>query len=195
MKKRTKKDLVIGGRYLEPLDKEDIWLIKDWRNSRMDVLRQNEPLTDEDQRKWLKKIKSDKNQRLFMVLHGKGRGAAKKIGYCGIVHMDQYNKRGELSILFDPSRENDTFGYRDDFISTLGLLCAEGFKELGLHKLHAEIFEFRGDVMSYFKEFGMISEGVLREHQFKRGRYYDSVIYSMLREEWVSSGKKAGLTE
>src|SRR5688500_4916477 len=77
---------------------EDIFLIKEWRNEQLDVLRQKQPLTDEQQKLYFQtvvsKLFAEENPRQILVSYLKDEIL---IGYGGLVHIDWEDKRAEVS--------------------------------------------------------------------------------------------------
>jgi len=170
-------------RYLCPLEKEYLLELKRWRNVQMKILRQFKPLTNFHQEKWYAHLKNDKSQVLFALMAGNLK-KLKFIGYCGITNTDFKNRRGEISFLVDPRRSKRKKIYQKDFLAVLNMLCEYGFKELNLNKLFTETFEFWRDHIKILEEFGFQKEGELREQYFGGGKYFNSVIHSILLSEW-----------
>ncbi|MFX0163355.1 MAG: GNAT family N-acetyltransferase [Candidatus Hodarchaeota archaeon] len=174
-----------NGRYLCPIEKEFLPKLKEWRNLQIKLLRQFKPLTSYDQEKWFEKLSEDENQVLFGIVTVGEKGEKKAlIGYCGITNIDFKNRRGEISFLVGPDRADDEKLYREDFLSTLYMLCKYGFEELNLNKLFTETFSFRKNHLKILEEFGFNRDGILRNHHFTCGRHYDSIIHSLLASEW-----------
>ena len=194
---RNIKDFKMGsilnfnGRYLYPISKEHLSILKDWRNSQMDILRQWKPLTEYNQEKWFRKISEDNTQVIFAIMVPNEKEKSMRfIGYCGITNIDFRNRRGEISFLVNPVRVQDKKLYREDFLSVLYMLCQYGFEELNLHKIFAETFDFREDIIKELEEFGFNLNGILRDHQFIKGKYYSSNIHSILYKEWNNTKKE-----
>jgi len=194
---RNIKDFKMGsilnfnGRYLYPISKEHLSILKDWRNSQMDILRQWKPLTEYNQEKWFRKISEDNTQVIFAIMVPNEKEKSMRfIGYCGITNIDFRNRRGEISFLVNPVRVQDKKLYREDFLSVLYMLCQYGFEELNLHKIFAETFDFREDIIKELEEFGFNLNGILRDHQFIKGKYYSSNIHSILYKEWNNTKKR-----
>lgn len=184
MKKYNNKCLYrYEDRCLSPLERDYLPKLKEWRNAQVRVLRQFKPLTDFHQERWYSHLKEDKNQALFALMTGTPPELS-LIGYSGIVHIDYKNRRGELSFLVDPTRAEKKEVYKRDFLASLNMLCRYGFEELNLNKLYSETFEFRQDHIKMLKEFGFHTDGILRQHHFTGGNYYNSVFQSMLLSEW-----------
>ncbi len=181
--RRKGKAMALEGRCLKALSYEDLTKIKEWRNSQIDVLRQWKPLTDQNQEEWFHRISKDESQAVFAIKNVID-GKEELIGYCALVRIDTINRRAELSFLVDPSRAQDKALYERDMRCSLALLCAYGFDQIGLHKIFTETFEFRKEHMLILEGFGFRREGSMRDHQWKKGRFWDSTLHSMLEQEW-----------
>jgi len=185
--KKSKIDALheFNGRYLCPLEKSYLPKLKKWRNLQIQVIRQFKPLTDYDQEKWFEKLSEDESQILFgIIILDEESEEEVLIGYCGITNIDLKNRRGEISFLVSPDRANDEKLYKEDFLSTLYMLCRYGFEELNLNKLFTETFSFRKKHLDTLEQFGFNRDGILRNHHFTCGQYYDSIIHSLLASEW-----------
>ena len=182
------------GRTFCALGQEHLELLKHWRNAQMDVLRQSRPLTDADQQAWLQSLAKDARQVLFaMHLPADSQGAAGEfIGYGGLTNLDAGHRRAEISFLVNPVRAADLAVYREDFLAALAKFCDHGFSQLHLNRIFTETFDFRAEHMQVLEEFGFRREGVLRQHVFKRGRFHDSILHSMLASEWTARAANRG---
>lgn len=178
-----------NGRYLCPMEKSYLRNLKKWRNLQINVLRQFTPLTDCDQETWFESLQNDSRRVIFAILTcEENLKEPTFIGYCGITNIDFKNERGEISFLLDPDRATNEKLYREDFLSILEMLSRYSFEELNLNKLFTETFSFREFHIKILEEFDFKREGVLRNHHFTRGEYFDSIIHSLLASEW--KGKK-----
>jgi RimJ/RimL family protein N-acetyltransferase len=61
------------------------------------------------------------------------------------------------------------------------------FRELNLHKVHAEMLDFNEAAIKLCERLGYKLEGRLRANQFRDGKYVDSLVMSVLVEEWESA--------
>lgn len=59
-----------------------------------------------------------------------------------------------------------------------------GFSSLPIHRLYAEIVADNARAQALAQRLGMRLEGRLRHHKFFRGRWWDTVIYAVLADEW-----------
>lgn len=64
------------------------------------------------------------------------------------------------------------------------VLLRFGFTELGLHRIYAQCLAENRGAVSLALTLGMSQEGRLRENVSIRGRWHDTLIYSILEQEW-----------
>lgn len=172
-----------------PLKREHIFLIQRWRNQQMDVLRQKKKLTRAGQVRWFDSLKKNKNQKLFAI-YETCEGEKKFVGYCGLVHMDHLNRRAETSFLAATPRTKDWAVYTEDMLSTAAFLADYAFKVLKFKRIHSETFAFRHKHIKILERFGFKREGVLRAHVFVKGRFHDSIVHGILKDEYPTAYRK-----
>lgn len=63
-------------------------------------------------------------------------------------------------------------------------LVTYAFKELGLHRITAAIGPDNVASIAVVQQLGFMREGVLRDHVFANGQWRDSVLFSVLAQEW-----------
>lgn len=169
-----------------PIREEDMESIRIWRNSQMDVLRQKNILTEENQKKYFQDIvvplfsESKPKQLLFSYLED-----GILIGYGGLVNISWEDMRAEMSFLMnsDIASMNERYQkYMSEFISLIKILI---FEELNFNRLFTETYEFRKFHIQVLLQNGFIEEGILREQIIEKGIYYNSIIHSILKKEYV----------
>ncbi|CAN5894731.1 GNAT family protein [soil metagenome] len=65
-----------------------------------------------------------------------------------------------------------------------GALLAFGFGELGLHRISAHCVAENVTSARVLEKLGMRCEGRLRENEFFKERWWDTLIYGILAQEW-----------
>lgn len=164
---------------LIPLRFEDIFLIKDWRNSQIDVLRQSKRLSDDDQLKYYNEValpsfsQSEPAQLLYSFLENNI-----CIGYGGLVHISWINKHAEVSFLLNPIFTRDPLEYENYFRVYLNILKEFARKNLGFHKLTTEVYDIRPHHLSVLEKNGFIFQGRLKDHVIINNRFVDSVLHA-----------------
>lgn len=164
------------------LREEDILLVKEWRNEQIDILRQKEPLTDEQQFNYYNNVvlpsmhTEQPSDILFSYLY-----QGECIGYGGLTHIDWSNSRAEISFLLSTYRKHDVKLYEKEFTIFLTLLKKIAFLEIGLNRLYTETFDIRPIHINIIENNGFRLEGILKEHVRVRDKYVDSLIHGYLR--------------
>ncbi|ATL91739.1 GNAT family N-acetyltransferase [Aeromonas sp. CU5] len=59
-----------------------------------------------------------------------------------------------------------------------------GFRELGVHRIYAEIISQNRAAIRLCKALGMRQEGYFREHRFFKDQWWDTVVLAVLLSEW-----------
>jgi RimJ/RimL family protein N-acetyltransferase len=64
------------------------------------------------------------------------------------------------------------------------LLLAHAFETLNLNRVWLEVYEYNHRGIHVYEKLGFRLEGRLRQHTFRAGRYWDTLVMGILREEW-----------
>jgi hypothetical protein len=161
-----------------PLREEDIFLIKEWRNAQMDILRQSTLLTDAEQKAYYKDVvtatfKDEYPQQILLSLLLNGQC----IGYGGLVRIDWKKKQGEVSFLVDMERAQNKEIYKNDFSNFLTLIKELAFTDIHLKRLYTETYDIRPLHISVLESNGFAFEERLKNHIHKDGKIMDSLIH------------------
>ena len=174
---------------LIPIRYEDREPIRAWRNAQLQVLRQAEPLTSEQQEAYFQRVvlplfgQEKPGQLLFSLLHHD-----KLIAYGGLVHISWTDLRAEVSFLVEPTRAADPATYRQDFLAHLRLLGQVAFGGMGFNRLFSETYDIRPAHVAILEEAGFRLEGRLRQHvQLKPGTFADSLMHGQLATDYATA--------
>ncbi len=63
-----------------------------------------------------------------------------------------------------------------------------GFGAQGLNRIEALAYAENSGSLALLRALGFRQEGYLREHAWEKGRYWDDVIFALLRREWEQQG-------
>ncbi|NBP05485.1 MAG: GNAT family N-acetyltransferase [Bacteroidetes bacterium] len=176
-----KKHRFTDGEYaICTIRREDIMLIREWRNRQIDVLRQKKEITPEEQINYFEKqvwptlaLKEPK-QVLVSFFH-----QGNVIGYGGLVHISWEDYRAEMSFLLNPDRHGKQ-QYEQDFSAFIGLIRQMAFQDLGIHRVFTETYNIRDWHISILEKNGFDLEGTMRDHVFIDGKFVDSLIHGSL---------------
>lgn len=168
------------------LREEDIFKIKEWRNAQISILRQKKKLSDFEQQEYFNSVvlPSFKMQEppltLFSFLF-----KDECIGYGGLVHIDWFHKRAEISFLLNTIFNEELEQYKMHFSSFLKIMKLVAFKGLGLHRIFTEVYDIRPYVIEVLEQSGFQYEGRLKEHIHLNGKYIDSICHGLIRPNYV----------
>mgnify|MGYP002511095869 CR=1 FL=1 len=174
--------------YLCSLEREDLPLLMKWRNQTefRKYFREYREINSDMQKDWYeKKVIGDISTIMFAI---KEIDTEKLIGCCGLCYINWVHRNGDLSLYI--GKDNiyiDEEGYAKE---SCNLLFDYGFLELGLEKIWSELYEFDNRKINLYQELGMQIDGVLRNQYYYGGKWWNSKMLSILREEWVGGKGK-----
>lgn len=102
------------------------------------------------------------------------------IGTCGFHDWDHNRSRAELG--YDLDQHHWGQGYmREALLAVLGY----GFTELRLHRVEALVDPEDTRSQNLLTSLGFQLEGVLRDHDFIKGKFQDDMVFALLHKEWA----------
>ena len=142
-----------------------------WRNLR-DVF--PHPYTHEDARAWLERVVDARPITNFAIeVDG---DAAGSIGLR--LHEDIHRLSAEIGYWLGEAHWGQ--GIATDAVVSM---TRYGFKEFGLERIHAEVFEYNPASMRVLEKAGYELEGRLRRAAVKDGRVIDLYLYAIVRDD------------
>ena len=168
---------------LRALENEDLVHLRDWRNLTdfRKHFREVRELSIKDQENWMTHLNQtrDKNFMFGIVRLSDG----KLIGACGLLYVNWVIRSADFSFYIGENEEYiDNNGWANEATQ---LLLEYGFNNLNLNKIWMELYEFDQKKIQFFtKEFKFVQDGILRDNCFEDGRYWNSVLISLLRSEF-----------
>lgn len=173
---------------LRAIEKDDLTLLRDWRNNA--AFRRNfrevRELNLINQEIWFNKTSSNPNDFMFMVVDLK---TNEPIGAAGLLYTNWIIRSSDFS--FYIGRDNlyiDNEGFALDAAKTL---IEYGFNNLNLNKIWMELYEFDNSKINFFIDnFHFQQDGILRQNCFEDGKYWNSYVISLLKEDFKNNGDK-----
>jgi RimJ/RimL family protein N-acetyltransferase len=163
---------------LVPIRFEDRYNIMQWRNEQIYHLRQNKPLTKEDQDAYFENVVSKlfnqehPNQLLFSFLE-----KDVCIGYGGLVHIDWKSYHAEISILLNT--ELNIKNYKNLVLTFFNLIEQVGY-ELKINKIYTFGYDFDDARFEPLYKSGFILDAFLHEHVVVNQKLVPVRIYSKI---------------
>ena len=158
---------------LRQIEERDLPRLRDWRNKDeiRECCREYRLLNMVNQREWFQYMSTNRGVEMFGIVRGDS-----LIGVCGLCNINWVNRTAEVSLYIGPEElRGQGLGER-----VLQMLETKAFREFNLHRLWAEVYEFNITSMTLFESCGYEKEGVLRQHIFAQGCYWDSIVYGLL---------------
>lgn len=159
-----------------PIRFEDRINIMNWRNEQIHHLRQDKPLTIENQNIYFNTIISNlfdqeqPDQILFSFLENDN-----LVGYGGLVHINWIDKNAEISLVLKSDFELNEFSF---FWSTfLNLIEQVAFEDLFLNKVFTYAFDIRPHLYPVLEQNNYKNEAILKEHCYYHETFIDVYIH------------------
>lgn len=171
-----------GNFSIVPIRYEDRLDIMKWRNDQIYHLRQDKPLTEEDQDKYFSDVVAKlfdlekPNQILFSFLEGN-----KCIGYGGLVHINWIDKNAEISFIMNTELEEKYFSVI--WLNYLTLIEEVAFDDLLIHKIYTYAFDIRPHLYSALLDAKFEEDARLKDHCFFNEKYIDVIIHSKINSK------------
>jgi RimJ/RimL family protein N-acetyltransferase len=172
---------------LHAIEREDLPQMQEWRND--PKLRKNfreyRELSADQQELWYQQaVLGDQNSIMYSI---KMKSNKELIGCAGFNHVNWIHRRGEVSLYIGRNRDYiDDQGLAKD---ALNLLLAFGFRELGLQRIWTETYEFDDKKRDLTKQVGFSEDGRLRANYFYEGRWWDSLVISIIAADYINMSK------
>ena len=115
-----------------------------------------------------------KNDGITWAITEKGKDEL--IGTIGFVNILKEHFRAEVGYILHPAMQG-----KGIMKEALAEVIRYGFAELKLHSIAAIIDPGNTASAMLLEKSGFVKEGHFREHEFLMGRFWDSVVYSMLK--------------
>jgi RimJ/RimL family protein N-acetyltransferase len=165
--------------YLRPLEKADAPTIATWLNDPevTRYLRRFHPVSLAAEEAFLQRLsESESDIGLGMVT----REGERFIGVTGLHQVDYRNRNAAFGITVgDKSAWSKGYG-----TEAARLLVAHAFQTLNLHRVWLHVYENNPRGQRAYEKAGFRIEGRLRQDNFREGRYWDTIVMGILREEW-----------
>lgn len=102
------------------------------------------------------------------------------VGDIAIQNIDTINRNASIRIAIN----NDAYQGKGYGTEALRLMLDYGFGILNLHRVELNVFSYNERAMHVYEKLGFKREGVQREALFYDHQYYDSILMSILEDEY-----------
>jgi RimJ/RimL family protein N-acetyltransferase len=166
--------------YLRPLEKADAPFTAFFFNDpevRRNVRRYH-PQNEQMQEEYIQNKSQDEH---VLVLGIVVRATDRLIGITSLHEIDFRNRRSCFGLVIGVQEE---WGKGHGTEAT-GLMVGHAFETLNLNRVWLNVFENNPAGIRIYEKIGFRREGILRQDAFHSGRYWDTYIMAILREEWL----------
>lgn len=103
-----------------------------------------------------------------------------KIGNLGFFDIHPQTHSAEVGIMIG----NKNYWNKGYGTEAMELLLQHGFETLNLHRIMLRVYAFNPRAIRSYQKAGFVEEGRMRQSVYKNGAYHDTLIMSVLRDEW-----------
>jgi len=176
-----KNPFLIGERiYLRPLEREDAAQIVPWINDPdlRRTMQTNKPLNNQSEWDYIDRLSHSEHDLILGV-------ALKEydqlIGVTGFHNIDFRNRHCLFGITIG-AKELQCKGHGK---ATTQLMLEHAFTTMNLNRVQLMVYEYNERGIRTYTGVGFKKEGVLRQDNYREGRYWDTWVMAILREEFV----------
>jgi RimJ/RimL family protein N-acetyltransferase len=165
--------------YLRPLEQEDAGTLVAWLNDPevAHFLLGRMPLTRGKEEAFLRRMGESEAD---LVVGVAAREGDRLIGATGLHRIDARNRHAMFGLMIgDRSAWGKGFG-----TEVTHLMVRYAFEALNLNRVWLQVYEYNERALRVYEKVGFRTEGRLRQENFRDGRYWDTVVMGVLREEW-----------
>lgn len=103
------------------------------------------------------------------------------VGTCGYVWLRTY--RGEIG--YELARPYWRQGIMTEAVDAI---VDFGFRELGLNRIEALTMVDNVASVALLRKVGFVQEGILRQHDYFKGKFHDMRLFALLRDDYYEEG-------
>jgi RimJ/RimL family protein N-acetyltransferase len=162
---------------LKPLDEEHLEWARLLHNdpSVLDMLTDPHVVSPEEQLRWFDKLQNSSSSRRLVAFV-----ANSPVGVVRLDQIDYHNK--SICVGLDIHREHRGLGYAKKIYKQV---FREWFMENNFNRVWLLVAGYNQRALHIYRSLGFVEEGVQRQGLFKKGKYRDYVMMSILRDEYV----------
>jgi RimJ/RimL family protein N-acetyltransferase len=165
--------------YLRPFDPQDVGPLVTWFNDPevTRYLKRCRPLMPQAEEVFLRQLSESETDIAVGIVVREG---DRLIGVTGLHHLEPRNRHAMFGIsIGDKSAWGKGYG-----TEATRLVVRYAFDTLNLNRVWLHVYEYNDRARRVYEKVGFRTEGRLRQDTFRDGRYWDTVVMGVLREEW-----------
>jgi RimJ/RimL family protein N-acetyltransferase len=135
------------------------------------------PFSKVETQEWLERTIHDKQVLSLGIVD---KASDQLIGYAGITSISNINRSGEYYLFIG---NKGSWG-KGRGTEVTRLIVNYGFRSLNLHRIMLTVFASNIAGIKVYTKAGFKEEGVMRQANYRDGKYHDVIVMSILRPEW-----------
>jgi len=140
------------------------------------------PVARNEEEEWIRNTWKQRQERRAFTFAVETMTDNKLIGGTGLFNIDWTSRSAEVGIsIYNPECWGKGYG-----VESLNLILGFAFRDLNLNRVGLEVFNFNKRAHKCYLKVGFKEMGRRRKARFIDGKYHDSIVMDILREEWVS---------
>jgi diamine N-acetyltransferase len=144
------------------------------------------PMSMTDEERWFEQASTRAPDEKPFAIDVRAGDGWRLIGNCTFFDMDTVAHSAEIGIMIgEKSVWNQGLG-----TETISLLLRHGFETLNLNRISLKVYSDNPRARRTYEKVGFIHEGSLRQAVYKRGRFGNVELMSVLRSEWEAHRKE-----
>jgi len=128
-------------------------------------------ISSEKQREWYSDLVNSKNKKYFIVYDD-----SKRIGVIRMDEIDYINRSMRVGCDISPEHRGQGFG-----TETMKMVVDYCFNFLNMHRLWLCVLEYNKKAIKIYDNVGFKKEGKYKQAIFRKGKYWDYIIMSLIR--------------
>ncbi len=173
---------------LRAVEREDVKIFVEWLNDPEVTfgISMYLPMSMTDEEKWFEGLANRTPNEKPLAIEMRDGDGWKLIGNSGFFDFDSVAHCAEVGIMIgEKSVWNQGFG-----TETMRLLLRHGFETLNLNRVFLRVYVENPRAVRAYEKAGFKLEGTMREAAFKKGKFLDVHMMSVLRREWDALKKE-----
>ena len=175
--------MMLEGTYtgLRAIESGDLGRLLEWRNrpEYRRYFREYRELSMDNQREWFEKtVTGNQATLMFSIVELAG---GRLLGACGLCYINWVDRNADFSIYIGA---DDLYIDKQFAPDASRALIKYAFRELGIHRLWAEIYDFDKPKKELFDRLAFSLDGRHRQTHWSDGAWHDSLFYSLLDFEY-----------
>jgi RimJ/RimL family protein N-acetyltransferase len=138
------------------------------------------PVSEMKEKKWVEEygLKNNPSEVLFVI---ETLTDSVVVGFCVVGKINHKDSIAELTVIIgDMAYWSKGIGKE-----TSNLLIEYAFDQLNLHRLYTGVYSFNVKSLKMLEGVGFQREGCQRQAVYKNGKYYDVILFGLLKEERI----------